>query len=72
METALLSDILKLSVPQRLQLLEAIWDSITPFPEAVDLTESQRNELENRLQAYYSDGTAGIPWEELRAKLNAL
>ena len=72
METTLLSEILKLSVPQRLQLLEAIWESITPFPEAVDLTEPQRNELENRLQAYYSDRAAGIPWEELRAKLNAL
>jgi putative addiction module component (TIGR02574 family) len=72
METAFLSDILKLSVPQRLQLLEAIGESITPFPEAVDLTESQRNELESRLQAYYFDRAAGIPWKQLRAKLNAL
>lgn len=72
METALLSDILKLSVQQRLQLLEAIWDSIILFPETVDLTEPQRNELENRLQAYYSDRAAGIPWEESRAELIAL
>jgi len=72
METALLSEILKLSVSQKLQLLEVIWDSITPFPEAVDLTEPQCNELESRLQAYYSNGVAGTPWEELRAKFNAL
>ncbi len=72
MEIALLSDILRLSVPQRIQLLEAIEDSIASFPESVDLTETQSNELENRLQAYYSDRADGIPWKKLRAKLNAL
>jgi putative addiction module component (TIGR02574 family) len=51
--------------------LEAIGDSIALFPEAVDLTVPQRIELENRLQAYASDRTAGISWEELRAKFNA-
>jgi putative addiction module component (TIGR02574 family) len=61
MEKALLSDILKLSVPQRIQFLEAIEDSIASFPESVDLTEAQYIELENRLQAYYSDRTNGIP-----------
>jgi putative addiction module component (TIGR02574 family) len=72
MNTTLLSDVLKLSVSQRMQLVEAIWDSIVSFPESLDLTEVQRIELENRLQSYYSDREAGIPWEELRAKLSAL
>ncbi len=70
--TLLLPDILKLSVPQRLQLIEEIWDSIASFPDSVDLTEAQRNELENRLQAYYSDRKAGVPWEEVKARLSAL
>jgi putative addiction module component (TIGR02574 family) len=35
---------------------------------AVNLTAPQRDELENRLQAYYSDRADGIPWEKLRAK----
>jgi putative addiction module component (TIGR02574 family) len=72
MSELLLSDILKLDVSQRMQLVQDIWDSIAAFPESIDLTEAQISELENRLQAYYSGRGEGIPWEELKAKFSAL
>ncbi len=37
-----LSDILQLSVAERIQLVEDIWDSIAIIPEAVLLTEEQK------------------------------
>ena len=42
------SDVLELPVSERLELVGDIWDSIAQAPEAVELTEAQRVELERR------------------------
>ena len=64
-----LADILELPVTERILLVEDIWDSISQAPEAVSLTEGQREELERRLDAYHRDPEAGSPWEEVKARL---
>jgi putative addiction module component (TIGR02574 family) len=64
-----LSDVLELPVSERLELVGDIWDSIAQTPEAVDLTESQRVELERRLEAYRRDPKAGSPWPEVKARI---
>ena len=64
-----LSEVLKLPVEERLKLVESIWDSIAEFPEAIELTEAHKKELDRRLEAYEADPKAGIPWEELKADL---
>jgi putative addiction module component (TIGR02574 family) len=69
---AILNDILKLNISERMQLVQDIWDSIIALPDELELTEAQRLELDKRLQAYYSDRGAGISWEELKANLNVL
>ena len=47
-----LSDVLELSVSERIQLVEDIWDSIAKGPEPAPLTEAQRQELDRRLEAH--------------------
>lgn len=47
-----ISDVLALSVAERILLVEETWDSIARFPEALELTEAQRRELDARLDAY--------------------
>ena len=64
-----LSDILQLSVAERIQLAEDIWDSIAVFPEAVELTEEQRQELDHRLQAFSQNPNEGVSWQELKHNL---
>jgi putative addiction module component (TIGR02574 family) len=66
-----LSELLELPLEERLKLVESIWDSIAEFPEALELTDAQKKELDRRLEAYESDPTAGIPWPELKAQLLA-
>ena len=61
-----LSDILQLSVEERIQLAQQIWDSIAAVPEAVVMTDAQRQELDRRLAAYEENPDEGIPWEEFR------
>jgi putative addiction module component (TIGR02574 family) len=66
-----LSELLQLPVEERLKLLEALWDSIAEFPEALELTVAQKQELDRRLAAYEQDPEAGVPWSELKARLLA-
>jgi putative addiction module component (TIGR02574 family) len=62
-------DILNLSISERIQLVEDIWDSIVELPEAITLTDDQKRELDNRLDAYHRDPHKGSPWEEVRQRI---
>ena len=64
-----LSEILQLSVAERIQLVEDIWDSIAVVPDAVLLTAEQEAELERRLEAYQANPSEGISWNDLKNKL---
>lgn len=65
------SDILSLSVPERIQLAEDIWDSVTEAPESIQLTGAETEELERRLQANHEDPHAGSPWEIVKQRLRS-
>jgi putative addiction module component (TIGR02574 family) len=69
MKNIQMSDVLELSVPERVQLVQAIWDSIEAVPEAIPVSQAERQELDRRLDAYHQDPEAGTPWEEVKAKL---
>jgi putative addiction module component (TIGR02574 family) len=64
-------DVLQLSVAERIQLAEDIWDSIAAAPEPVQLTEAQRTELDRRLEDYHRHPDEGIPWEALKKSILA-
>ena len=56
-------DIAKLSPEERLELLEQLWDSLSP--EAVLMTDAQKEELDRRLDELDREGPVGIPWNEV-------
>ncbi len=58
-----------MSVAQRILLVEDIWDSIAENPEAVPLTDSQKKELEKRLNSYYENPEAGASWAEVKENI---
>ena len=70
MATIPLSDLLKLSPAERIQLAQDLWDSI-PANAAPPLSEEQLRELERRLAAHEHEPSSGIPHDELRARLQA-
>ncbi|MFY9823360.1 MAG: addiction module protein [Thermoanaerobaculia bacterium] len=69
MNKSLLAQAAKLSVPERIELAEAIWDTVASDPHAVPLPESHRAELDRRLQDLEDNPDSGAPWEEVRARL---
>ena len=63
-------DFRDLSVAERIQLVEDIWDSIAfEGSPAVELTEAQRHELQRRVQAHDADPSSALPWDQVRAEL---
>ena len=59
-----LLDISRLTPDERIDLAEALWDSLAATPEAVPLTDAQAQELDRRLEAYRKDQNPGLPWRE--------
>jgi putative addiction module component (TIGR02574 family) len=57
----------RLSVEERLDLVEEIWDSIAADSSAIPLTEAQRVELERRYQDDEARPDDAMSWEELKA-----
>ena len=64
-----LTDILQMSVAARIQLAEDIWDSIAAVPEALPLSDAEKQELNRRLELYAQNPDEGIPWDELKEKV---
>jgi putative addiction module component (TIGR02574 family) len=64
-------DIDKLTVEERLMLLERIWDSLSSDPDRVPLTEAQREELDRRLDELDRGEGEGIPWDSFVRQLRA-
>lgn len=60
----------KLSIAERIQLVEDIWDSIAAeAPDSFQLSEAQHVELRRRVQAHRADPSTSVPWEQVREKL---
>jgi len=63
----LLEEIEKLSLNDRIELLEALWESIDAGTSV--LTEAERSELNIRLAVFEQNRSAVIPWDQVRAEL---
>jgi putative addiction module component (TIGR02574 family) len=64
MDSNLTNQIKKLSIADRIVLVEEIWDSIAEENEAFELTESQKEELDRRSKSF----STGRTWEEIKAE----
>ncbi len=71
MSTITKTDFLNLSVPERIILVEDIWDSVSEVPDAVVLTEEQKSELDRRLDAYHKNPGEGSPWNDVRERIRS-
>lgn len=65
----ILDHALKLSIDERIELAEQIWESIGPPSEYVELSDEDRAILESRLESWRKNPEATISWDELKRKL---
>ena len=71
MNSELLDEAKRLSVIERIELVEAIWDSVAEdaAPEDLPLSDPHRIELDSRLSEWAENPDAGSPWSEVRERL---
>lgn len=62
-------DYRKLSVAERLQLVEDIWDSIAQDTAAVSVPPEVLDEAARRLEEHRREPESAIPWEDVRTDL---
>jgi putative addiction module component (TIGR02574 family) len=58
----------RLSLEERLALIQEIWDSIEEVQQAAALTPAQETELKRRLAAHRANPGNVIPWEQIKAE----
>ena len=64
-----LNEITSLSIEDRILLVQAIWDSIAAEQAYPDLTETQKRELDRRIDGHESDPDNVLTWEEIEASV---
>lgn len=66
-------DFRHLTAAERIQLAQDLWDSLEPseLDAECPLTSDQQAELDRRLADLERDPDAGIPWEQVRAEIDA-
>lgn len=62
-------EILCLSVSERIQLAQDIWDSVAEVPQSLALSDQEKAEIDRRLDLYHKDPAAGSPWSVVRDRI---
>jgi putative addiction module component (TIGR02574 family) len=69
MTTGLLKKATNLPVPDRIKLVEDIWDSIAEESEDSPLTPAQKRELDRRLDSMRKNPSRAVSWTEARQRI---
>lgn len=59
------ADTLELSIPERIQLVEDIWDTIAARADAIELSEEEKKIIDSRLAAYHKNPNEGSTWDDV-------
>jgi len=57
----------RLSIEERLELVQAIWDSIAVASQRLSMSESLRAELDQRLADHRANPQDVVPWDQVKA-----
>jgi putative addiction module component (TIGR02574 family) len=63
------NDLLTLPLAQRLELVQTLWDSIAAEQNAPDLTDADRQLIDQRLESFLVDGDLGLAADSVLAAL---
>jgi putative addiction module component (TIGR02574 family) len=59
------NDLLTLPLAQRLELVQTLWDSIAAHQIGPELSEDDRELIDQRLERFRADGDAGLDADEV-------
>jgi putative addiction module component (TIGR02574 family) len=65
----LAEEIRRLSVDERIRLIQDIWEGIAADSDPPPLTDTERSEIQRRIADHKRDPSSAIPWEDALATL---
>ena len=65
------SELLDLSPSEKLDIIEALWESLNQSPELIPLPEWQKRELDRSKAQYEAHPESLLTWEEVQANILA-
>ena len=63
--------IFDLSPPEKLQLVEDLWDDLASLPSAVPVHEWQKDELTRRKANLMCKPASGLTWDEVKNRVRS-
>ena len=63
-----IKDILKLSIDERIHLVQTIWDSIATDTEMSEISEEHKKILDERLKAHKNNPDDVVSWGEVKRR----
>jgi putative addiction module component (TIGR02574 family) len=67
-----LKEILKLSVDERIHLVQTIWDSIAIETEISDISNEHKKIIDERLKAHKKNPNDVVSWEEVKTSVKKI
>jgi putative addiction module component (TIGR02574 family) len=64
-----LEQAMRLSVEEKLDLISAVWESMTAHPESIPVPDWQLKELERRIEAQRKDPQPGQTWDQVKREI---
>jgi putative addiction module component (TIGR02574 family) len=66
-----LGSVFDLTPPEKLQLVEDLWDDLAATPEAVPVYDWQKEELARRKENLRKNPASGLSWEEVKRRIRS-
>ena len=63
------TDTLHLSIPERILLVEDIWNSIAAEVDSIEISDEEKKIIDTRLAAYRQNPQATSPWNEVYTRI---
>ena len=67
-----LKNILKLSVNERIHLVQTIWDSIATDTEGSEISQEHKGILDERMEAQKKNPNDVVTWDEVKKSVNKI
>lgn len=67
-----IKDILKLSINERIHLVQTIWDSIAIDTEVSEISDEHKNILDERLEAHKNNPNDVVSWAKVKKSVKKI
>jgi putative addiction module component (TIGR02574 family) len=65
------TSVFDLSPPEKLQLVEDLWDDLAATPEAIPVHQWQKEEIARRKANLQNNPASGLSWEEVKRRVRS-